>query len=84
MKLITNAGGRTFSLTVGAGLVTSVLVWFGKIDGSAYSTIVLGTVGAYIAANAVQKVAEARANGANGIAVGTPAPVTSDTPKDAD
>lgn len=54
--LIARLGGRTFLLTLGCGVVTSVLVWFGKIDGGTYATVTLGTVGAYIAANAVQKV----------------------------
>lgn len=49
-------GGRRFLLTVGCGVATSVLVWFGKIDPMTYAAVVLGTVGAYIAGNTVQKV----------------------------
>lgn len=51
---LAKVGGRTFMLTVGCGLVTTALTWFGKIDGGTYATVVLGTVGAFIAANAVQ------------------------------
>lgn len=49
-------GGRRFLLTLGCGIATSVLLWFGKIDGTVYATVVLGTVGAYIAGNTFQKV----------------------------
>jgi hypothetical protein len=48
-------GGRKFLLTLGCGLVTTVLVWFQKIDGATYSLVILGTVGAYITGNVVQK-----------------------------
>jgi hypothetical protein len=56
--LIESFGGRRFVLTVGAGLVTSLLQWFGKLDpaGNTYALVVLGTVGAYLAANTTQKV----------------------------
>ncbi len=54
--LINKAGGRTFLLTVGCGLATTVLCWYGKIDGTTYAAVVLGTVGAYITANAVRGV----------------------------
>jgi uncharacterized membrane protein YeaQ/YmgE (transglycosylase-associated protein family) len=53
---LTTFGGRRFLLTVGCGVVTSVLLWHGKLDGPVYATVVLGTVGAYIAGNTVQKV----------------------------
>lgn len=53
---LTNLGGRRFLLTVGCGVVTSALLWFGKLDPTTYSVVVLGTVGAYIAGNTVQKL----------------------------
>ena len=48
-------GGRRFLLTIGAGLVTACLQWFGKLDpaGMAYSAVLIGTVGAYIAGNVI-------------------------------
>ncbi|WP_332823129.1 hypothetical protein [Stutzerimonas kunmingensis] len=52
-------GGRRFLLTVGCGVVTSLLLWFGKIGEATYATVILGTVGAYIAGNTYQKVSEA-------------------------
>ncbi|MGC4075461.1 MAG: hypothetical protein QM702_00185 [Rubrivivax sp.] len=55
-------GGRTFVLTVGCGGVCSILLWFGKLDAAAFTTIIVATVGAYIAANAVQRHAEVRAD----------------------
>lgn len=51
-------GGRTFLLTLGCGLATTALQWFGKLDpaGSTYALVVVGTVGAYITGNTVQRV----------------------------
>ena len=43
-------GGRRFLMALGAGLMTTLLQWFGKLDpaGSAYSMVIIGTVAAYI------------------------------------
>lgn len=41
-------GGRRFFLTVGAGVVSCLLVWFGKITPDAWAMVQLGTVAAYI------------------------------------
>lgn len=54
--LLDSAGGRKFVLALGAGVVSSVLVWFGKITPDAYSTVILATVAAYIVGNVGQKV----------------------------
>lgn len=53
---LTSWGGRRFLLTLGCGMVTSALLWFGKLDPTTYSVVILGTVGAYIAGNTVQKI----------------------------
>lgn len=55
-------GGRTFALTVGCGLACSVLLWFGKLDSGGFVAVIIGTVGAYITANAFTKHAEVRAD----------------------
>lgn len=46
-------GGRRFILALGAGIVTAVLQWFGKLDpaGMAYGLTIGSTVAAYIAGN---------------------------------
>lgn len=49
-------GGRRFLLALGAGLVTSLLQWYGKLDpaGTAYAATVAATVAAYITGNVVE------------------------------
>lgn len=44
-------------MAMGAGITSTILQWFGKLDpaGSTYAMIVLGTVAAYITGNTVQK-----------------------------
>jgi|SanBayMetagenome_1026888.scaffolds.fasta_scaffold25105_1 hypothetical protein len=49
-------GGRKFTLSVLTQALISVLLFYGKLDVSAYSTITIAVVGAYIAGNVVQKV----------------------------
>jgi len=53
---LTALGGRRFMLTVATQVSVTILVWFGKISDDVFSVLVLGTVGAYIAGNTVQKV----------------------------
>lgn len=55
---IANLGGRRFLLTLGCGMATTLLQYLGKLDpvGSTYALVVVGTVGAYITGNTVQKV----------------------------
>lgn len=53
---ISGFGGRRFLLALGAGVVCSALLWFGKLDTGSFSAIILGTVGAYIAGATYQKV----------------------------
>lgn len=56
-RAMENSGGRRFILTMGAGITTTLLQWFGKLDpaGSTYALVVIGTVGAYITGNTLQK-----------------------------
>ena len=53
-----SAGGRRFLMAMGAGISTTALQWFGKLDpaGSTYALVVIGTVAAYITGNTAQKV----------------------------
>lgn len=54
--LINRMGGRTFLLTAGCGMATTVLCWNGKIDGGTYAAVIIATVGAYIGGNTVRGV----------------------------
>jgi hypothetical protein len=55
-------GGRRFLLAAGAGLMTGLLQWFGKLDiqGTAYGLTIGATVAAYITGNVTQKIKEPR------------------------
>lgn len=53
--MLLTLGGRKYILTVATHIVSSILLWYGKLDSSAYSMIVLGTVAVYIAGNVHQK-----------------------------
>ena len=50
MTDFTLLGGRRFVMAMGAGVITTLLQWFGKLDlaGETYKWVILGTVGAYI------------------------------------
>lgn len=57
-SVIDTSGGRRFVLAMGAGITTTVLQWFGKLDpaGNTYMLVVIATVAAYITGNTAQKV----------------------------
>ena len=59
-KAIEVSGGRRFIMAMGAGITTSVLQWFGKLDsnGSTYAMVIIGTVAAYITGGTYQKKIE--------------------------
>lgn len=56
-KAIEVSGGRRFLLALGAGITTSILQWFNKLDaaGSTYAMVIIGTVAAYITGGTYQK-----------------------------
>lgn len=51
-------GYRKFALAVLTILCATGLMWFGKIADGVYSTIMVATVGAFLAANVLQKKTE--------------------------
>lgn len=61
-SVIEQAGGRRFLMALGAGVSTTTLQWFGKLDpaGGTYAMVVIATVAAYITGNTVQKRDEAK------------------------
>ena len=56
--MIETSGGRRFLLSVGSGVATTILQWYGKLDsaGTTYAMVIIGTVAAYITGNTAQKV----------------------------
>ncbi len=59
-QVIADSGGRRFCMTIGAGLISTALLINGYLTESAYVTLQLATVGAYIAGNVVQKYNETK------------------------
>ena len=53
---IESAGGRRFLLALSTNLITAVLVLADKVSDTVYATVIIATVGAYIAGNTLQKV----------------------------
>ena len=54
-EIIPKLGGRRFILTMGCAAVSTVLLWFAKISGAEFVTIISLTVAAYITGNTAQK-----------------------------
>lgn len=51
-------GGRRFLLALGAGVMTTVLQWFGKLDaaGTTYAIVIGSTVAAFITGNVAESI----------------------------
>lgn len=56
MTLIDRLGGRKFIMVAVTGFSLCVLVWFEKIADGVFESVMIATVGFYIAGNVVQKV----------------------------
>lgn len=54
--LIANLGGRRYILTVGAGLICTLLLINGNISEGIFRDLIISTVAVYIAGNTVQKI----------------------------
>ena len=55
-------GGRTFLLTVGCGLTTSLMRWFDHLDNGSWTAVVVASVCAYIAKSTVDEHTKVRAD----------------------
>lgn len=58
-------GGRRFLLTVGAGIVNTLLLAHGLLPAAVYETLTMMTVGFYIAGNGAQRFFERKFGGQN-------------------
>ena len=58
-------GGRRFTLAILSQLSCNLLIWYGKISGEVYSTVILFTVAAYITGNVAQRKIEKAADAAS-------------------
>lgn len=56
MNWMTILGGRRFMLTVGTHLISTGLLAFHLLTEGGYVTLILATVGVYIAGNTTQKI----------------------------
>lgn len=54
-SLISTLGGRRFMLSLGAGVVSSILVWYSKITPEIYRDVIIACVAVYIGGNTWQK-----------------------------
>lgn len=50
-----NFASRKFFIAIISLISCTTLMWFGKIADGVYSTIMVATIGAYLAANVAQK-----------------------------
>ena len=55
-NVIESLGGRRFLMTMGCGMATTLLAWFGKITPEVFQWTTVLTVGAYITGNTTQKI----------------------------
>lgn len=55
-RLVSALGGRRFVMTMGCGFACTALVWFGKISGGEFVTVICATVAAYIAGGSAQHI----------------------------
>jgi len=58
MTYLERHGGRRFLLTLGSLIISSFMLWFGKIDQEVYGYLCFLTTGAYISGNVWQKKIE--------------------------
>ena len=53
-----NLGGRKFVATMTIFILTSMLIWFGKITDEVFQNVFISTIVTYIGGNVYQKVNE--------------------------
>ena len=55
-----DCGGRRFVMAMGCGIVCTILLWFGKMDGIIFRDVIIGTVAAYITGDTVESWKQGR------------------------
>lgn len=56
MTILLRCGGRRFVMTMGAGIVDTLLLIGGHLSGEQYVTVTIATIGAFITANTWQQI----------------------------
>ena len=60
MNRIQSMGGRKYTLSILTLLMTTILTAFKIVDGGVFTTVILGTVGAFIVGNVGQDIGLAK------------------------
>lgn len=55
MKDFNTVGGRRFLICLGACIMTTILMWFLKIDSKTYGDVVIWITGIYVTGNVAQR-----------------------------
>jgi len=59
MNLLSFLGWNRAAVTIGCGIVTGLLCYYGKISGEVYAAVTIATVGAYITGRTTESIKRA-------------------------
>jgi len=56
MNILDYFGGSRAAITLGCGIATTLLCYFGKVSGEVYATVTIATVAAYIGGRTTESI----------------------------